>query len=118
MQVEDFLGGSLQPLHRRERQRPNVHGAEAHQRDERDPATLPRQVHSSTVKRNRKLASDTNTMSYAASNLKYPTDSLKGRPPRSRAVICTAPMRGGTRNGSKITTRSSSANRVRITSAL
>src|SRR5256885_1344472 len=118
VQVEDLLGGSLQSLDRRERQCSNVHAGEAHQADQRDPATLPRQAHSSTVKRNRKLASDTNTMSYAASNLKYPTDSLKGRPPRSRAVICTAPMSGGTRNGSRITTRSSSANRVRITSAL
>src|SRR5439155_1207091 len=34
------------------------------------------------------------------------------------AVICTAPMSGGTRNGSRITTSSSSANRVRITRAL
>src|SRR3989475_4925605 len=118
VQVEDLLGRSLQPLHRRERQRPNVHAGEAHQPDQRDPATFVRQAHSSTVKRNRKLASDTNTMSYAASNLRYPTDSLKGRPPRSRAVTCTAPMSGGTRNGSRITTRSSSANRVRITSAL
>src|SRR5439155_1127160 len=52
------------------------------------------------------------------SNLKYPTASLKGRPPSSCAVICTAPMSGGTRNGSRITTSSSSANRVRITRAL
>src|SRR5438552_1110443 len=117
-QVEDLLGRSLQPLHRRERQRPNVHAGEAHQPDQRDPATFVRQAHSSTVKRNRKLASDTNTMSYAASSLRYPTDSLNGRPPRSRAVTCTAPMSGGTRNGSRITTRSSSANRVRITRAL
>src|SRR5256885_8452374 len=63
MQIEDFLCGTLQPLHRRERQGPNVHGAEAHQRDQRDPATLLHQAHSSTVKRNRKLASDTNTRS-------------------------------------------------------
>src|SRR6267143_1104467 len=118
VQIEDLLGGSLQSLHRRERQGPNVHAGEAHQTDHCDPATLVRQAHSSTVKRNRKLASDTNTMSYAASNLRYPTDSLKGRPPSNRAVTCTAPMSGGTRNGKRITTRSSSANRVRITSAL
>src|SRR5437667_7096220 len=118
VQVEDLLSGSLQSLHRRERQRPNVHAGEAHETDQRNPSTSVRQGHSSTVNRNRKLASDTNTMSYAASTLRYPTDSLKGRPPSSRAVTCTAAMSGGTRNGSRITTRSSSANRVRITSAL
>src|SRR5204862_496213 len=42
-------------------------------------------------------------MSYAASNLSHPADSLKRRPPRRRAVTGTAPMSGGGGERAKLT---------------
>ena len=57
-------------------------------------------------------------MSYAASNLSHPTTSLKGRPANSFAVVITAQISGGVRNGRRSTGRSRSAHRGRITMTL
>src|SRR5207237_3636453 len=114
----DVCAGPVPGSDRRERQGPNVDGGEWPQSDRGDQSALTSEAHSSTVKGKRRVASVTNAMSYAASNLSHPADSLKGRPPSRRAVTCTAPMSGGRRKGSRSTTSSSSAKRVRITSAL
>src|SRR5213592_729946 len=118
VEVVDLLRRSLQPLDRCERQGPDIDEGEQPQPQQGDQPARPSETHSSTVNGKRSVASVTNAMSYAASNLSHPADSLKGRPPSRRAVTCTAPMSGGRRKGSRSTTSSSSAKRVRITSAL
>src|SRR5574341_221985 len=116
--VENLLGRTLVELQGGEGQRPHVHTGEQDQSHERYHTALLRQGHSSTVEGKRRVPSVTNTISYAASNLSHAPTSLKGRPPMSFAVTCTAPTSGVTRNGSSSTRSRSSANRVRITIAL
>src|SRR5690349_7541537 len=84
--VENLLGGSLEPLDRSKGERPHVHAAEQDQAHHDEPTTFLRDRHSSTVYGKSQDATATNTMSYAASNLSHPVTSLKGRPARSRAV--------------------------------
>src|SRR5438552_10900813 len=84
--VEDLLRGTLEPFHRRERQRPHIHAAEQDQPRDHEPTTLLRHRHSSTVYGKSQEATAKNTMSYAASNLSQPATSLKGRSARRRAV--------------------------------
>src|SRR5207245_2643281 len=84
--IEDLLRGTLEPLHRRERECPDVDAAEQHQPHDHEPPPLLSDRHSSTVYGKSHDATATNTMSYATSNLSQPATSLKGRPASNRAV--------------------------------
>src|SRR5579859_894942 len=115
--VEDLLRSPLQALDRREPDGAHVNPRQEHEPQQRDGAASGLEGHSSTVVGKSSVASDTNTRSYARSNLSQPETSLKGRPEKSRAVTCTAPTSGGMKNGSNRTGSISSANRTRITNA-
>src|SRR5690348_3773735 len=115
--VENLLCPTLQALHGREPDGAHIHDPQEQEPQQGDPPASGLEGHSSTVAGKRSPARDTNTMSYARSNLSHPETSLKGRPARSREVTWTAPTSGGIRNGRSNTGSMSSANRTRITSA-
>src|SRR5437660_3826557 len=116
--VEDLLRRSLVQLDGRVDERTDVHGGEQDESDTGEQPAALSQGHASTVAGNSSVASVTNTMSYAASNLRLPATSLKGRAANRAPVACTAQTNGGIRNGSNNTGNINSANRVLITIAL
>src|SRR5881396_2056461 len=116
--VEDLLRRPLRALDGGKGERAHVHRGEQHETGDGRPTALSRERHSSTVWGNSSVESVTNTISWLASSFNHPIASTIGRPANSRAVTCTAPTSGGTRNGSSSTGSISSAKRVRITIAL
>src|SRR5262249_6663031 len=119
VQVVDLLGRALKLLDRREPQRADIHRREPgepqcgndHASPEESSATIA-QRHSSTVEGNSQIEAAPNARSNAPSSLSQPIDSASGRSARIRAVNCTPPITGGTRNGNNKIGSISSAKRV------